>query len=836
MSDTVTITRYNAVHDRILCDPGIAQEISEYFTFMVPGHQHMPLFKSKLWDGKIRLFNTLTHLLYGGLRKRLEVFCQNNGYILDIESDITERQFSPQDAANFIDSLNLPSWVQKRDYQYMAVLKAVRKRRILLLSPTNCHKVGDQVFSSTGWVNIENIQIGDQVYGNDGTLKTVINTVSGRDELFEVQPKGNRSSITVTKDHILPLQFVDSCDQYSYGKGDREYIDEITVEQYNQESNSYKRVSSLIYNSIPLQSNNVIPNCDLDPYFIGIYLGDGHVHNCEITTNDQEIVDALTTQATKLNCSIVNHRRIQYKINSGKGHRNRIFAEFDKIGIQFGNVSPRITCRTKFIPSELFDTSVSYRYQLLAGLLDSDGWLAIHSSHFEFTSKSARLCDDVHRLAISLGLVAHRRSFINKKHNTIYYRTWIQGSIELIPTRLERKKAVPYNKKHKYNKGFDVTSVGIQDYYGITVEGHYYITSDGMITHNSGKTLISYILAKYHADKQCLLIVPDTGLVAQTADAMVKYGYEPDQVHRIFSGQDKGRNVPLTVSTWQSIQKLPRQWFDKFQVVFGDEAHTFQAKSLKGIMEKMVVAEDRIAMTGSLDGQKTNELTIEGLFGPVHRTTTNREMIDKGYSSELTIKIMMLTYDTEARKLLKGAEYHAEIDYLVGLEKRNQFIINLALSLKGNTLITYKLVDKHGKPLYEDICRRVGDTRKVYLINKDVPGAARIEIARIVNEESDAIIVASSKTFATGIDLPNLNNLILAAPSKSKIVLLQSLGRTLRVSKTKNTCEVFDIVDDIEYKTKSGNSKPNHTLRHFADRLKLYYEEQFKPKIFRIQI
>ena len=150
--------------------------------------------------------------------------------------------------------------------------------------------------------------------------------------------------------------------------------------------------------------------------------------------------------------------------------------------------------------------------------------------------------------------------------------------------------------------------------------------------------------------------------------------------------------------------------------------------------------------------------------------------------------------------------------------------------LKGNTLVLYQFVEKHGKPLYDLILNTYKD-RKVFFVSGDVDALTREKIRAITEKSSNAIIVASYGTFSTGINIKNLHNIIFSSPSKSKIRVLQSIGRGLRLGDNKNECKLFDIADDFTYK-----SRQNFTLQHFMERINIYNQEQFDYTIHRIKL
>ena len=145
--------------------------------------------------------------------------------------------------------------------------------------------------------------------------------------------------------------------------------------------------------------------------------------------------------------------------------------------------------------------------------------------------------------------------------------------------------------------------------------------------------------------KKGLLIVPTTSLVEQMYSDFASYGYETDKYcHRQYSGKEKHTNKFLTITTWQSIYKNDKDYFEQFDYVLGDEAHQFKAKSLTTILSGCINAKYRVGTTGTLDGTQTHRLVLEGLFGPVYKATSTAELIEKGQLADFKIKCLILKY------------------------------------------------------------------------------------------------------------------------------------------------------------------------------------------------
>lgn len=358
----------------------------------------------------------------------------------------------------------------------------------------------------------------------------------------------------------------------------------------------------------------------------------------------------------------------------------------------------------------------------------------------------------------------------------------------------------------------------------------------------SGKSLMLYMLLRWHQQhkRRQLIIVPTTSLVEQLYGDFADYSTDVswdvrEHVARIYSGKEKSNKAAAVISTWQSIYKLPRSFFAEFDVVYGDEAHQFKAKSLTGILEKGDRMSRRIGTTGTLDGTQTHKLVLEGLFGPVYQVTTTKKLMDAKHLAQLKIKAIVLEYTEQERRLISQKkkdvklEYKDELKFLVNHPRRNTFITRLALKQTGNTLLLFQFIE-HGKALHTIIAKKAKN-RKVFLVYGATDTETREQVRKITEKENDAIIVASNGTFSTGINIKRLHNIIFASPSKSRIRTLQSIGRGLRTSGDKLTCTLYDLGDDLSWKTRR-----NYTLTHIVERIKLYNAEHFDYWLGRVSL
>lgn len=357
----------------------------------------------------------------------------------------------------------------------------------------------------------------------------------------------------------------------------------------------------------------------------------------------------------------------------------------------------------------------------------------------------------------------------------------------------------------------------------------------------SGKSLIIYMLIRYflaNSKNRALIIVPTTSLVEQMKKDFADYSshdptFDADTVcHQIYSGKEKhnfAANVVIT--TWQSAIKCGKGWFTQYGMVIGDEAHLFKAKSLNTIMGNLVNARYRIGTTGTLDGSQCNELVLIGNFGPIHKVITTKNLIDNDTLADLNIQCIVLKHDDILRKAVAKMDYHSEIATIVEHPNRNRFISKLALGQKGNTLVIFNLVKKHGVPLYDMIKEMAPEDRKIFYVSGEINAAERETIREITESEDGAVIVASVGTFSTGINIKNLHNVIFAAPTKSQIRVLQTIGRGLRKSDNGQGTTIYDISDNLSWR-----KRKNYTMKHAQERIEIYTREGFKYKVFEIEM
>ena len=432
---------------------------------------------------------------------------------------------------------------------------------------------------------------------------------------------------------------------------------------------------------------------------------------------------------------------------------------------------------------------------------------------------------------IYTGLLDYVKHFCEVNQYTIEYDQWE-----------EKADLVTFEEVKEFCNELNLSLPGGQSIRDYQLDAIYRAIVDGrrllLSPTGSGKSLIIYCLLRWHQrhGRKQLILVPTTSLVEQMYSDFQLYsaknGWQAaDTCSRVYSGYDKENLLPIVISTWQSVYTLPKDFFQEFDVIYGDEAHLFKAKSLTTIMHKMTTTPYRIGTTGTLDGTKTHRLVLEGLFGSVYKVTTTRQLIDNQQLANLKIYALILNYADEIKKDNKKLTYQEEMDFLVQYEPRNKFIRNLSLKQTGNTLVLFQYVEKHGKQLYDMIRDKASSERMISFVYGGTETEQRESIRKLTETQEDAIIIASYGTFSTGININNLHNIIFASPSKSRVRNLQSIGRGLRRGSQKIECNLYDIGDDMTWGTRK-----NYTLLHMIERLKIYNDEQFDYKLVKVPL
>lgn len=368
-----------------------------------------------------------------------------------------------------------------------------------------------------------------------------------------------------------------------------------------------------------------------------------------------------------------------------------------------------------------------------------------------------------------------------------------------------------------------------------------------------GKSLIYglfmfYYMMNIKQDAKFLIIVPTIGLVKQFYNDLNAYNdgfYKENQtplrlkMSEVMSNKPRQHAKPnIVIGTYQSLEKESKTFFQQFDCITVDEAHKAKAASLKTILSKTVgYAQYRFGMSGTFpDAASADYLTVLSLTGPIVSKVETHKLIELGTVTPVKIKAVILNHnDPEFRTNLywikqagRGKDaYDLEREYIHNSKKRTDFIIDKLISkVTKNTLVLFHTIE-YGTMLYNECRDRLTD-QDVYYVDGAIDGESREAIKKTMEDTSGKkpkILIASFGTFSTGISVKSLSNVIFADSFKSEQIIIQSIGRILRLHNEKEIATVFDIVDVFDQNLKHQS---NVLYKHYMAR-KLFYDKRQYP-------
>ncbi len=349
----------------------------------------------------------------------------------------------------------------------------------------------------------------------------------------------------------------------------------------------------------------------------------------------------------------------------------------------------------------------------------------------------------------------------------------------------------------------------------------------------SGKSLMIYTFLRYLLDNKdvhrAILIVPSVSLVEQMFSDFRDYGWDDleDHVEMLYSGKKPTFKKEILISTWQSLEKEDPEFFEVYDACVVDECHQAKCNVVTRLLKLMHNAEYKIGTSGTLPTEISEQLQINSVIGNVLFELKSCELIARGYLTKLNIAAIFLKYPLSFIEENKERTYPEEVKMVEEYPNRNKvlnFIIDHT-SPMNNMLI---LVNhrNHLKDV-EDYLHKNYPEKKVSIITGDVKAKVREEIRVGIEDEDGTILFATFETMSTGVNIPKFHAIMLFSNSKSRIKVLQSIGRGLRKHNSKNKVIIYDIVDDLSYKKRTGRIAKNYCMQHFDERSSYYIEQEF---------
>ena len=349
----------------------------------------------------------------------------------------------------------------------------------------------------------------------------------------------------------------------------------------------------------------------------------------------------------------------------------------------------------------------------------------------------------------------------------------------------------------------------------------------------SGKSLIIYSMIRFllGMNKKTMLVVPNISLVEQMYSDFKSYGWDniDNHVTKLYNGVKPDFNKEILITTWQSIYKKQESFFKDYEALLIDETHQAKSLSIQTIAKKSVNAEYRIGLTGTLPTEDSDIFNIYGYLGPVIFKQKTKELQKLGVLSDISIVNLLLQYPEEMVKLNKQRPYVEEVETITTYANRNKvfkYIFDKIEDKQNSVVLCHKI--EHLKAIEEYLLENLNDKYSVYVIYGAVKPVERERIRHLMDQEENLILLGTYATLSTGINIKKLHHVIFASSYKSKIKILQSIGRGLRTHETKEKMVLWDIVDDLRYTTRNGTKGKNHVYKHFEERLKFYNEQEFK--------
>jgi superfamily II DNA or RNA helicase len=632
-----------------------------------------------------------------------------------------------------------------------------------------CHGINTPIIMYDGSIKkVQDIKVGDKLMGDDSTPRNVLSLARGREMMYDVIPKKG-DKYTVNESHILSVR---SSVNYSKKIKKGDIYDIPLVDFLNLPKPYHDSSGPLLGYRVGIDFPE--KKIDLEPYFLGYWLGDGTSKNVGITTIEKCVIDYYTNYSNQFGlrirkCDSNGTRCPTYYATNGKGKgtpKNKILNMLKKHKL----------INNKHIPEEYKYNSRAIRLELLAGIIDSDGSLS--NNAYDIIQKNERLLDDIIYLARSLGFAAYKlkceKSCIYKgeKKTGTYYRTNIHGDgIETIPVKCERKKASKRKQiNNVLNTRISIEKKEVDNYYGFTLDGnHRYLLGDFQVTHNTALSL--YIISKLK--KKTLVIVHKDFLLKQWRERIEQF--LPDA--RVGLIKAKVINIEgkdIVVGSLQSLamKEYDKGTFDEFGLVICDEVHNFAAEVFSRALFKTNFKYS-LGLSATMTRKDGLSKVFKWHLGDIVFKTRQKRVDevnvicyeyfveDKKYSKEELIFNGKLNM---ARMINNICEYEPRINKIVNIIK------NIKKNEKNRNILLLSDRRNHLKEIKEKL-----DAKSIGNPGYYVGGMKDDELKK--SEEECDILLGTFSMASEGMDIPKLDTIILSSP-KSDIV--QSVGRILR--------------------------------------------------------
>lgn len=677
-------------------------------------------------------------------------------------------------------------------HQDKIIAKAVANHNCVISSPTGsgkCHGIDTPILMYNGQVKmVQDIVVGDQLMGPDSKPRNVLSLARGQEEMFEVIPtKGE--SFTCNRSHVLSLRSTSSEGK----KYKKDAITNISIDDYLKESNTFKHRMKTWRTGVKFKSKKTL----LDPYFLGLWLGDDSTRHNVIFNQDDVILNYLKMFDVTIKWDKTTFKTQIRGVSTGLNEARVYDSNETPIG--------------KRIPTSYLMNSEKARLKVLAGLLDTDGHL--QRNVYDITTKFNGLRDDILFLCRSLGLAAYSTVKMVKLEGWDKARPYnsitISGNLDKIPCKVKRKIASKRRQvKNVLNTGFKLESQGIGDYYGFTIDGdNLYLLGDFTVTHNT----ISALGIIEQLKMSTLIIVDSTDLFNQWVEELEAL---PEGDFSIgFYGNGKKKWGDVTVCTVQTIKRFNQKKRDEIKKKFGllliDEVHKAAAPTFV-TATTIFNAKYKIGLSATPYRKDRKEFIFKSYIGPIALEISDQEVEDTGRITPMKYEFVDTGFSFDYDEINCEIELYPQIclaDY-----ERTLLVIE---AVKADLKMGFVPLVVSNRTAHLDNIHRLLKKEGIQsgLIHGKVPKNARTAIRKAMTNGELDVLVANEKIFGTGMNVPILSSVHVTFYTSNKGLLKQIAGRVRRGYGDKEYGKMVYYRDDVftlekDNKTKDLFKKP----------------------------
>ena len=656
---------------------------------------------------------------------------------------------------------------------------------------------------------VQDIKVGDQLMGDDSTPRNVLSLARGREMMYDIIPtKGDK--YTVNESHILSLKMSSNYNNKKYNHPKKNDIHDVSLLEYLNLPKGFKHILKGYRVGVEFTSKDV----DIEPYFLGLWLGDGTSRTTGITTLDDCVINYINEYSERLNSRVVicdtnGTRCCTYSIVNSSTNKENNFKGNNKLLNMLKNYNLLLN---KHIPKIYKCNSRQVRLELLAGIIDSDGC----ESHggYDIIQKNETLLDDIIYVARSLGFAAYKKvckkscMYKGEKKEGVYYRTNIHGKgLEDIPVKCERKKVEPRRQiKDALNTGIKVEKREIDNYYGFELDGNRrYLLGDYTVTHNTVLALKIVEVIK----KKTIIFVHKTFLKNQWIERIKEY--LPDAKIGCIQGQVidiEGKDIVIAMIQSISMKSYPDSLFDDFGLSIYDECHHISSEVFSNCLRKCTTLYG-LGLSATMNRKDGLTNVFKMYLGDICYKNKSEQI-------QFDVLVKAIDYnvydDDEYNEVAR--DYRGNVKHTTMLSKvsnfnyRTDFIVDVIeneLKINNNQQI---LLLAHQRKFLNYLFKAI-EYKNLGTVGYYIGGMKEADLKA---SEKNQIILATYQMAAEGLDIKTLTSLILATP-KSDIV--QSVGRILR-EKHSNPL-IIDIIDQHDC-----------FINQFAKRKAFYNEKNYK--------